>query len=121
MTAQSDAEGLVRTLKVGDRQFDYYSLEAAQGQGFGAVQSLPYTVRVLLENLIRNQAAGRASDLDARAIVARLLGGEVDVGLPESSTMTEWSTMKSTGTVGLMRAGSAWSSRTVVAWPARIR
>ena len=97
MTAQSDAEGLVRTLKVGDRQFDYYSLEAAQRQGFGAVQSLPYTVRVLLENLIRNQAAGRASDLDARAIVARLLGGEVDVELefhpvrvmmPESSGIT---------------------------------
>ena len=97
MTAQSDAAGLVRTLTVGDRQFDYYSLEAAQALGYGGLQSLPYTVRILLENLIRNQAAGRARDLDARAIVARLACGEVDVELefhpvrvmmPESSGIT---------------------------------
>lgn len=97
MTVRNDLAELVRTLKVGKHEFDYFSLAAAENAGFRGIQSLPYTVRILIENLIRNQAAGRATDLDARELVARLVRGDTDVEvefhpvrvmMPESSGIT---------------------------------
>ncbi|PPR26580.1 MAG: Aconitate hydratase A [Alphaproteobacteria bacterium MarineAlpha10_Bin1] len=42
-----------RTLKVGGRSYDYYSLEAAERAGLGDISRLPYSLKVLLENLLR--------------------------------------------------------------------
>ena len=47
----SDSFGARRSLSVGDRTVDIYALEAA-GDG---VAALPYSLKVLLENLLRNE------------------------------------------------------------------
>ena len=43
------------TLRVGDRQFQYYSLNALEKSGVGNVSRLPYSIKVLLENLLRHE------------------------------------------------------------------
>ena len=52
-----------RTLKVGGKQYDYYSLEAASAAGLGDISRLPYSLKVLLENLLRHED-GRSVTLD---------------------------------------------------------
>jgi len=42
-----------RTLTVGDKTYAYYSLEAAEQAGVRNVAKLPYSMKVLLENLLR--------------------------------------------------------------------
>jgi aconitate hydratase len=44
-----------RTLKVGNKSYDYYSLKAAEAAGVGDVENLPYSLKVLMENLLRNE------------------------------------------------------------------
>ena len=44
---------LKRTLKAGNKKFTYWSLAALQEQGF-AINKLPFSIRVLLENVLRN-------------------------------------------------------------------
>jgi aconitate hydratase len=44
-----------RTLKVGNKSYDYFSLKAAQAAGVGEVDRLPYSLKVLMENLLRNE------------------------------------------------------------------
>ncbi len=44
-----------RTLKVGNKSYDYFSLKAAQAAGIGEVDRLPYSLKVLMENLLRNE------------------------------------------------------------------
>ena len=42
-----------RTLEVGGKSYDYYSLAAVSAAGFGDITRLPYSLKVLLENLLR--------------------------------------------------------------------
>jgi aconitate hydratase len=44
-----------RTLKVGNKSYDIFSLKAADAAGVGDVKNLPYSLKVLLENLLRNE------------------------------------------------------------------
>ena len=44
-----------RTLKVGNKSYDYFSLKVAQAAGVGDVDNLPYSLKVLMENLLRNE------------------------------------------------------------------
>lgn len=44
-----------RTLKVGNKSYDYFSLKAAEEAGAGDVSNLPYSLKVLMENLLRNE------------------------------------------------------------------
>ncbi|MFP5387364.1 MAG: aconitate hydratase AcnA, partial [Bacteriovoracia bacterium] len=44
-----------RTLRVGNKSYDYFSLKAAQAAGVGDVDNLPYSLKVLMENLLRNE------------------------------------------------------------------
>jgi aconitate hydratase len=44
-----------RTLKVGDAEYTYYSLVEAEKNGLTGVAQLPYSMKVLLENLLRNE------------------------------------------------------------------
>jgi aconitate hydratase len=50
-----------KTLKVKDKTYTYYSLEAAAGNGLGAITRLPCSLKVLLENLLRHED-GRTVD-----------------------------------------------------------
>ena len=42
-------------LVVGDRTYDYFSLKAAEANGLTGVSRLPYSLKVVLENLLRNE------------------------------------------------------------------
>ena len=56
-------------LQVGDRTFQYYSLAALQAAGFPEVARLPYSMKILLENLLRNEDGKfvKAADIEALA------------------------------------------------------
>ncbi|MDR0358965.1 MAG: aconitate hydratase AcnA [bacterium] len=53
-----------------DTQLDYFRLASAQEAGLGEVGRLPVTVKVLLEMLLREVAAGEASESSVRALAA---------------------------------------------------
>ncbi len=55
MSNKKDTFKTRKTLTVGGRSYDYYSLKAAQAAGAGDVENLPYSLKVLMENLLRNE------------------------------------------------------------------
>ncbi|NBB70419.1 MAG: aconitate hydratase AcnA [Alphaproteobacteria bacterium] len=65
----SDTLGVRRTLNVGDLAYDYFSLPEAEKQ-IGAVDRLPFSLRVLLENLLRYED-GRSVTTDHVQAMAR--------------------------------------------------
>ncbi len=64
-----DSFGVRRALEVRGREFQYFSLPELEKQGFANVKHLPYSLKVLLENLLRNEddQAVRRSDIEALA------------------------------------------------------
>ncbi|WP_417449426.1 aconitate hydratase AcnA [Kordiimonas sp.] len=56
-----------RTLTVGDKEYDYYSLKAA-AEKIGDVTRLPYTLKVLLENLLRFEDGTSVTTADIQAL-----------------------------------------------------
>ncbi len=58
-----------RTLKVGEREYDYFSLEAA---GLGDISRLPFSLKVLLENLLRYEDGRSVTVDDIKAMAAWL-------------------------------------------------
>ena len=93
------ASQLRRTLEVSGKQYDYFSLPEAQLAGLRELNTLPYTLRILLENLLRHQAlSDRAvSSVDVEQLVAQLVARQADcviefrparVLMPESSGLT---------------------------------
>ena len=44
-----------KTLKIGRKTYTYYSLKYAEKNGLNNVSALPYSIKVLLENLIRHE------------------------------------------------------------------
>jgi len=61
-----------RTLTVGDKEYDYFSIEAAEEAGLGDVSRLPFSLKVLLENLLRYEDGGSVTVDDAKALAAWL-------------------------------------------------
>jgi len=59
---------------VGGRTFDYYSLRAVEDAGAGKLARLPYSIRILLENLLRFED-GRQVKREDIEFVARWQGG----------------------------------------------
>ena len=53
MSPSLDSFGARSTLNVGGRTFTYYRLDALERAGLGNVSRLPYSLRILLENLVR--------------------------------------------------------------------
>jgi aconitate hydratase len=50
-----DSFKCARTLKVGAKTYVYYSLPAAEKNGLKGISRLPFSMKVLLENLLRNE------------------------------------------------------------------
>ncbi len=69
MTAAMDSLKTRRSLKVGNRRFDYFSLKAAEKNGLGDLSRLPFSLKVLLENLLRSEdgRSVRLEDIKALA------------------------------------------------------
>ncbi len=57
-----------KTLSVGDKSYDYFSLPAAQAAGIGDVERLPMSLKVLLENLLRFEDGSTVRQADIRAL-----------------------------------------------------
>ncbi|MBY0517030.1 MAG: aconitate hydratase AcnA [Bacteriovoracaceae bacterium] len=55
MTQRKDSFKTRKTLNVNGKSYDYFSLKAAQAAGVGDVDNLPYSLKVLMENLLRNE------------------------------------------------------------------
>ncbi|MDG1708129.1 MAG: aconitate hydratase AcnA [Emcibacteraceae bacterium] len=67
-TVGQDTLNTRRTLNVGDKEYDYYSLSEASKQ-LGDISRLPYSMKVLLENLLRYEDGVTVSTEDVQALV----------------------------------------------------
>jgi len=61
-----------KTLKVGARTYAYYSLPTAEKNGLKGISRLPFSMKILLENLLRNED-GRSVTKDDILAVAKWL------------------------------------------------
>ena len=59
-----------KTLKVGNKSYTYFSLTAAEKNGLKGISRLPYSMRVLLENLLRHEDGQTVTKDDIQAVVA---------------------------------------------------
>ncbi len=59
-----------KDLQVGDKTYSYYSLPAAEAAGLAGVSSLPVSMKVLLENLLRNEDGVSVGPDDLKAVAA---------------------------------------------------
>jgi aconitate hydratase len=59
-----------RDLTVGRKKYAYYSLPAAEEAGLTGIARLPRSMKVLLENLLRNEDGVSVTDADLKAVAA---------------------------------------------------
>jgi aconitate hydratase len=63
-----DSFKCLKTLKVGSKTYAYYSLPVAEKNGLKGISRLPYSMKVLLENLLRNEDGRTVKKEDIQAI-----------------------------------------------------
>ncbi|MBY0492350.1 MAG: aconitate hydratase AcnA [Gemmatimonadaceae bacterium] len=66
------------TLKVGDRQYAYFRLDALDGLAGSTAKSLPFSLRVLLENLLRGEDNAFVKKADVEALARWNVKAPVD-------------------------------------------
>ncbi len=57
-----------RTLEAGGRSYEYFSLEAASEAGLGDISKLPFSLKILLENLLRFEDGSTVTVDDVKAV-----------------------------------------------------
>ena len=57
-----------KTLKVGGKTYAYYSLPTAERNGLKGISRLPFSMKVLLENLLRNEDGRTVTKEDIKAV-----------------------------------------------------
>src|ERR1700680_3165161 len=65
--ASLDSFRCARTLKVGSKSYVYYSLPAAEKNGVKGISRLPFSLKVLLENLLRSEDGRSVTKEDIQA------------------------------------------------------
>ncbi|MFO1014996.1 MAG: aconitate hydratase AcnA [Caulobacteraceae bacterium] len=70
--ASVDSLNTRRELKVGKKNYTYYSLRAAEDAGLAGISRLPASMKVLLENLLRNEDGVSVGEDDLKAVAAWL-------------------------------------------------
>ncbi len=68
MTTIADSFKSRTTLRFGGREIEMYRLDALSRAGFKGVETLPYSIRVLLENLVRCEDGNTVSRRDIEAV-----------------------------------------------------
>ena len=63
-----DSFKCLRPLKVGSKTYAYYSLPIAEKNGLKGISRLPFSMKVLLENLLRNEDGRSVSKEDIQAV-----------------------------------------------------
>ncbi|WP_306119018.1 MULTISPECIES: aconitate hydratase AcnA [unclassified Roseitalea] len=61
-----------RTLDVGGKAYTYFSLAEAEKNGLDGISRLPFSMKVLLENLLRNEDGRSVTKADIQAVAAWL-------------------------------------------------
>ena len=69
MTQSLDSFKCRKTLKVGNKSYVYFSLAAAEKNGLKGISKLPFSMRVLLENLLRHEDGQTVRRDDILAVV----------------------------------------------------
>jgi aconitate hydratase len=64
-----------RTLKVGKRAYGYFDLKEAEANGLEGASRLPFSLKILLENLLRHEDGRTVTADDIKAVVQWLDGG----------------------------------------------
>ncbi len=72
MTTSTDSFNCRRTLKVGSAEYVYYDLREAEKNGLEGISKLPYSMKVLLENLLRNEDGRSVTKESIKAVAAWL-------------------------------------------------
>jgi len=61
-----------KKLSVGAKTYEYFSIKAAEKNGLAGVSALPFSMKIVLENLLRNEDGRSVSKGDIEAVVAWL-------------------------------------------------
>ena len=80
MSISLDSYKCRRTIKVGQTEFTYYDLKEAEKNGLAGVSRLPFSMKVLLENLLRKED-GRAVTKESIEAVAAWLSDRGTAGV----------------------------------------
>ena len=80
MTKSLDSYNCRRTLKAGAAEYVYFDLREAEKNGLTGISKLPYSMKVLLENLLRNED-GRSVTKEAILAVAKWLDDRGSAGV----------------------------------------
>jgi len=67
-----------KTLNVGGKTYVYYSLAAAEKNGLAGVSRLPYSLKVLLENLLRHEDGTTVTADDIKAVAGWIVKRRAD-------------------------------------------
>src|SRR5215203_5606546 len=59
-----------QSLKVGSKTYAYYSLPLAEKNGLKGISRLPFSMKVLLENLLRHEDGRTVTKEDIQAVAA---------------------------------------------------
>ena len=76
--SSSPASDARARLQAGDREVSYYRLDAVTDQ----LERLPFTVKVLLENVLRHSATGGATPADVEALATWRPSSDLDIEIP---------------------------------------
>ena len=82
MTTYKNSFGAKDTFSTGAGEVTYYRLAALQEQGVGNVDKLPFSIKVLLESLLRNENGYDVTDEDVRGLAAYDAKKPVEVEIP---------------------------------------
>ncbi len=92
----------LKTLEVGGKRYDYYSLRAAEALGLAGLSRLPYTLKIVLESLLRRGAA--AEDISAFSAWLATRSSTREIGFtPARVMMVEASGIPLLGDMAAMR------------------
>src|SRR6185312_7485718 len=72
MSKSLDSFNCRRTLKAGGAEYVYYSLPEAEKNGLTGISKLPYSMKVLLENLLRNEDGRSVTKESIQAVASWL-------------------------------------------------
>ena len=67
-TTGQDSLNTRRTIAVGSQSFDYFSIAAAEAAGMAGLSKLPYSLKVLLENMLRFEDGRSVKVEDVKAL-----------------------------------------------------
>src|SRR6202050_3429186 len=70
--ASLDSFKCTKNLNVGAKTYEYFSLKTAERHGLAGISRLPFSMKIVLENLLRNEDGRTVKKEDIEAVAAWL-------------------------------------------------